>query len=709
MELKGTRVLDDLIASYETEFQEINARMIILYGGSRAGKTWALLQFFVFLMATNIRWRITVWRNERSVCKNTVMKDFENILLSDTDLFDSFLEQRSKNTFVFKLTGSSITFEGADSIGKVLGMTQDISFFNEVTEFNEAVFLQITQRTAKFVFTDYNPSKSFWLEKMMHKEDTLLKHYTYLDNAFCPPNIVKQLNGYNPNIPENVENGTADDYMYQVYCLGKKAEKPGRVYKEWEVISGDDYDALPYENLFGLDFGLNSPTALVRMKFDGDYRLYVDELLYKPIVTMNKGLVEEFATIDELPLGSEIIADSKNTDYIAELNRAGYLVIGAIKGAGSIGKGIADIQRLKVYMTKRSENIAIENENYSWKLDRYGIPTDETNPVDDHCLKGDTLIKTREGYKPIKDIKVGESVYTRAGYNKVEWSGVTGTKVINKYTFWINAYSYLTIFATDNHLIKTDEGWKEISKVKQGQKVYLDKNSMERFITNIEDNATSQSTSSNYTEKYGSSIMEKYLKECTYTTLMETLQTMRLKISNVLHLVNTHKSMKKLRQMYKGRNEKKTLTSKDILLLHGINQKKENNGIENTQKVKDSDISESLESVKNVEKNLLLRNITIDSAQTIASQKQEESQELTMNEEYARIVERNLQSTNILRQDSVQEVVVTKVEVDYGKREEVYNLHIENVPEYIANGMLVHNCMDAIRYRIVPKLAELGL
>ena len=35
-------------------------------------------------------------------------------------------------------------------------------------------------------------------------------------------------------------------------------------------------------------------------------------------------------------------------------------------------------------------------------------------------------------------------------------------------------------------------------------------------------------------------------------------------------------------------------------------------------------------------------------------------------------------------------------------------LLVEDDP-IIANGILVHNCMDAIRYRIVPKLAELGL
>lgn len=387
LELKGTSVLDDLMEVHENLLRDA-IRMVVLFGGSRAGKSWALLQLFVVIMATNIKLRITVWRNERTVCKNTIMKDFENILFANDEVFALFTEQKSKSTFVFNDTGSTITFEGADSIGKVLGMTQDISFFNEITEFNEGVFLQITQRTARTIYVDYNPSKSFWLEKMMYREDTIIKQYTYKDNAYCPPNIVKQLNSYNPDVPENIANGTADNYMWQVYGLGVKAEKAGRVFREWEQISMADYEALPYEDLFGLDFGLNSPTALTRMKFDGDNRLYVDELLYKPISTMGNGLVDEFSTIKELPLQSEIIADSKNTDYINELNRAGYLVIGAIKGAGSIIKGIGDMQRLKIYVTKRSGNIILENENYSFKLDRYGIVTEETIKEDDHAIDG---------------------------------------------------------------------------------------------------------------------------------------------------------------------------------------------------------------------------------------------------------------------------------------------------------------------------------
>ena len=40
--------------------------------------------------------------------------------------------------------------------------------------------------------------------------------------------------------------------------------------------------------------------------------------------------------------------------------------------------------------------------------------------------------------------------------------------------------------------------------------------------------------------------------------------------------------------------------------------------------------------------------------------------------------------------------------LDTGRRSDVYNLTIEDVPEYFANGVLVHNC-DAMRYLAVEQ------
>jgi phage terminase large subunit len=379
MKLKVTRTYENINKAFNDGY-----RMIVAWGGSRSGKSYSILQILITLLLTRNNLRITVWRNEKNTCRSTIMEDFKNILLSDVALHNSFHQNKSLSTFTNKKNGSKVSFEGGDNIDKVMGMTQDISFFNEITGFSKDVYLQITQRTSDLVFADYNPSKSFWLEKYRSKEDVKFVHSTYKDNAFVPENIVKQLESYNPNIKMNVINGTANNYLYQVYCLGLKAEKPNKIYKNWNKISYNDFKDLDYTSYYGLDFGEVSKTALVEVKFDGDDTFYIHQRLYKA-ENMMKSLVKE---IDSLKLNknSVLVCDSKSRDKIRDLQFSGYYALGAKKGSGSVLDGISFLSKMKVIYTEESTDLEQEYESYSWELDRYNKPTDEPLKKDDHLL-----------------------------------------------------------------------------------------------------------------------------------------------------------------------------------------------------------------------------------------------------------------------------------------------------------------------------------
>lgn len=58
----------------------------------------------------------------------------------------------------------------------------------------------------------------------------------------------------------------------------------------------------------------------------------------------------------------------------------------------------------------------------------------------------------------------------------------------------------------------------------------------------------------------------------------------------------------------------------------------------------------------------------------------------------------NSSATNTTRQDSAGVFVLHVTELQ--KQRPVYNLEVENVPEFFANGILVHNCADSLRYCI---------
>lgn len=82
----------------------------------------------------------------------------------------------------------------------------------------------------------------------------------------------------------------------------------------------------------------------------------------------------------------------------------------------------------------------------------------------------------------------------------------------------------------------------------------------------------------------------------------------------------------------------------------------------------------------------------------------------TMKEEFARYVGKFLSAISITRQKRVQgsaEVYyVPIVSIHKAGTEPVYNMEVEKVHNFSANGgIVVHNCADAIRYRInaLPK------
>ncbi len=104
--------------------------------------------------------------------------------------------------------------------------------------------------------------------------------------------------------------------------------------------------------------------------------------------------------------------------------------------------------------------------------------------------------------------------------------------------------------------------------------------------------------------------------------------------------------------------------------------------------------------VTGVERNSFKHSQTTISVQKNAQMhtglQKEENVVTTMSQGYARIAEMNSQLTNTQKSDSVQEVVQIKVRKN--KTERVYDLSIDGTPEFFANGILVHNCVDPTRY-----------
>jgi phage terminase large subunit len=347
--------------------------------------------------------------------KKITVQEFDAFIKIE-NLTKYFLRNKTNHTWTFLHNSSFIRFTGLDDEDDAMGMTQDICWINEPYKFSHEVYKQLSQRTSKYILFDWNPKQTHWVNEEKRKENTITLFSTFEDNPFCPLESKIQIQSYQPlsecELPKNydIENnpdnhskkklnelkrciyneevGSASLYHWLVFGRGLKSEKPNRIFKGWKTLNKSDFYKLPYQSYYGLDFGLSAPSALVEMKFDGDENYFFTERLYCPLNDMKGSLSEEFERLG-IEKHKQIICDSGNElnkEEARKLKNAGYNVIGAKKGSGSISAGIETMQKSKIHYTKESLNIEQEYENYSWKMWQ-GIQMDvpEDNE-DDHIL-----------------------------------------------------------------------------------------------------------------------------------------------------------------------------------------------------------------------------------------------------------------------------------------------------------------------------------
>lgn len=370
-----------------------------IQGGQGASKTFSILIILTNYASKNPNKEIYVASAELSKMRDTVLKDFVKILRS-FNLYDSvnFTGVTNGQPLCVFPNKSFIRFIGLDKedIGK--GLRSDVVYLNEANKTNFETYRELTSR-AKRKILDYNPNLAFWAHtEVIPDPDCDYLCLTYIDNEYLSEEEKNEIESYkikayiNPNLENyDTNENTKSNYWrnkWLIYGLGKTGVVDNRIFENWTTIDDLTFDNLPYQSYYGLDFGLSAKTALVEMKFDGDQTFFFKERLYKPMNEMSGTLSNEFDKLN-IPKYKEIICDSGNelnkTEGI-KLRNAGYNIIFAQKGQGSINAGIETLQKSNIIYTKNSINIENEYSSYAWKVYN-GIQMDvpEDNNLD-HIL-----------------------------------------------------------------------------------------------------------------------------------------------------------------------------------------------------------------------------------------------------------------------------------------------------------------------------------
>jgi len=311
---------------------------------------------------------VDVCRKTLPALKSTALKDFLDLL----ELYGLYNKNNfNKSELIYKLGGSEICFFSVDQEQKVKGRKRDILWMNEANEFKHSDFKQLSIRTRLQTFMDYNPSDTqSWIYDHVHtRKDIEIIKSTYLDNPFLDQNLIEEIESYRDT----------DENFWRIYGLGEKGVAVSKVYSKWDYC-----DELPSkgETVYGLDFGYNHPTVLTKIT-NKDDEYYIKEELYVRFKT-NSDLID---LMDEAKVSKKICiyADSAEPQRIKEIQRAGYFVKPAYKGAGSVKNGIDFCKRHKIHLTKDSTKGAGEMKTYSWKTKEEEILDEPVKIKDDFC------------------------------------------------------------------------------------------------------------------------------------------------------------------------------------------------------------------------------------------------------------------------------------------------------------------------------------
>lgn len=340
-------------------------RYISNQGSSRSSKTYSVMQLLT-LIGQKEPGLISVCSPSLPHLKRGAMRDFLDITGDGANGQNIYREsQHNKTDNIYEFSKKSrIEFFGVENAAKVRGPGRRVLYINEANLISFESFTQLALRTTDTIFLDYNPADMHsWVYDIVNRPNSEFIHSTYLNNKGNLPQY---------QIDEIEYLKQADENLWRVYGLGLKGTSAETIYTHWLLCKQlpEEYDS----ESFGLDFGFNHPSCLVRSVVK-DNRVYTKELLYESGLD-NTQLAQRIKLLFEGRTKQPIIwCDSARPEAIAELRKFG---LDAREADKAVYEGILSVKARPLYITQDSTNLIKEIKSYKWaKHKMLGIVLDE--------------------------------------------------------------------------------------------------------------------------------------------------------------------------------------------------------------------------------------------------------------------------------------------------------------------------------------------
>lgn len=683
-------------------------RYKVIYGGRASGKSWAMARASIML-AMQKKMRILCVRQFQNSIADSIHK-----LLSDSintmGLNDYFEITQST---IRAYNGSEYIFKGIHNNPQEIKSMEgvDLAICEEsqnITDESWEILIPTIRKEGSEIWVCFNPEReddSTYRRFVKNPpDDSIVVCMNYIDNPWFPEVMRKEME-YCKRI----------DYpKYEHIWLGKTVmETEAQIFKgkfeitEFEADEGTEF-------FWGCDWGFAADASVLTRCFIENNCLFIDYEAYGVGVEMEE-LPKLFDTIPDSRKW-KIRADSARPETISYVARHGFKCVAVKKWKGSIEDGIEYMRSFeKIYIHPRCKHTIEEFKYYSYKKDRVSgdilpIIVDAWN----HCLIKGTLIDTIKGQKKIENIKVGDLVLTRNGYKKVLWSGISDK---NRKVYKVKTDCGNYIIGTGNHKVLTSKGFCDIDSLRYNDKLLIRRTEwlkqqkrLEKYGTDIRPLKGEQIESilrtelPIYTDMYGNNIMGNAQRGLLSIIKTGIAKIMTYPILKQLAIKNIEKGI--LIQKKQKIGQEKGLKGL-VICGSGINQKMVEGGIKNTHKnIIGGFLTFLKKSVSIVGKYLSQKLITTSFVRGLVNRLGEENKDLMMLLKVANGAGESSKAINMQKSDFVVGRVLSVEEIGIAK--EVYDITVEGQHEFFANGILVHNCIDSIRYALEPYILNKG-
>lgn len=354
MKTAGVKIFENKLTELTRTLISCDKLVIVNQGGTASGKTWAILFTLIYHSLNEPNIITTVVADTIPNLKRGALRDLIHIINQNPGL-KSYVQDYNRTDRVITFTnGSIIEFNSYADEQDAKSGKRDYLFVNEANGVEWGIYWQLSIRTRKQRFIDYNPSTAFWAhDKLIGQPDTAYFRTTHRQN----PYLTRRQH-------QEIESISDPDYR-RVYTLGLTGNIKGLIYKNWRPV--DVWPEGIEDIIWGLYFGYtNDPTALVKVGIRKAGReVFIKECSYKPGIEMSD--IKEILIKNGHIEGEPIYCDHDNLN-ISQLRRLGLYAVQAHKGESSIKNGILKLQSMTVFYLNSSENLIFEVNRYKWRV-----------------------------------------------------------------------------------------------------------------------------------------------------------------------------------------------------------------------------------------------------------------------------------------------------------------------------------------------------